>query len=421
MVVEAGLIPTGVREVCRELERAGYHAWIVGGCVRDLLIGRKVSDWDVCTTALPQQVTRVFHKVIPTGIQHGTVTVMLHGEAFEVTTLRGETTYTDGRHPDSVFFVNDLKEDLARRDFTINAIAYDVNLQAIVDPFDGVGDVGRKTIRAVGSASERFAEDGLRVLRGARFCATLEFALDRATHDAMAANLRTFRRVSVERIREEWLKTMKAARPSRAFAVMMETGILAAVSPELALALSVGERRRTFFELMDSAEANEPFFRLMALFTALEPTQCDALLKYLKFSNDERKRCSIIMQALRSAPLTSYANEGLLRRWLRTVGAAHLNEWMILARGLAVAEDNAERKMQIDECFDHAMKILDRGDALALGDLAIDGVVLQKELGIQPSKLMGTLLHHLLERVLDDPSLNERSTLLAIARTHPNN
>ena len=220
-------------EICKELRNAGERAWVVGGCVRDTLRGETVNDWDIATTARPEAVQSTFSKVIPTGIDHGTVTVLWKGEGYEVTTLRGEGLYTDGRHPDRVEFVSDIDKDLARRDFTVNAIAYDPVDGYLADPFGGLGDMRKGILRAVGDPVERFSEDGLRILRGARFVATLEFELDPATEDAIRGALGTFRKVSPERVREEWLKTMKARQPSRGFEVMRRTGILEVTYPEL--------------------------------------------------------------------------------------------------------------------------------------------------------------------------------------------
>ena len=163
---------------------------------------------------------KLFRRVIPTGLKHGTVTVLLDSGPYEVTTLRGETTYTDGRRPDAVYFVDDIKDDLARRDFTINAIAYDVLADRLIDPFDGLRDLEQMLLRAVGDPAARFAEDGLRVLRAARFVATLEVELDPETERAIEPSLASYRKVSAERIRDEWLKSMQARAPSRAFAVM---------------------------------------------------------------------------------------------------------------------------------------------------------------------------------------------------------
>ncbi|HEX6240164.1 MAG TPA: hypothetical protein VFZ61_04705, partial [Polyangiales bacterium] len=210
-------IPREVLELCRSLTARGYRAWIVGGCLRDLLLGRGAADWDLATDARPDQVAQVFPRVLPTGIAHGTVTVRHRGQSFEVTTLRGEGAYSDGRRPDSVSFVSDIEEDLSRRDFTVNAIAYEPVTCALFDPFGGQADLSRRLIRAVGAAERRFSEDGLRVLRAARFCASLEFQLDPDTEAAIAGTLDTFRKVSAERVRDEWMKALRARQPSRAF------------------------------------------------------------------------------------------------------------------------------------------------------------------------------------------------------------
>src|SRR5688572_19422431 len=212
-------IPDEVRELSQRLKDGGFRSWVVGGCVRDELLAelRGVptsarNDWDIATDARPEDVTRLFRRVIPTGLQHGTVTVLLPGGQYEVTTLRGETTYTDGRRPDSVYFVDDINDDLARRDFTVNAIAYDVLEDRLIDPFAGLQDLERRLLRAVREPAERFAEDGLRVLRAARFVATLELELDPKTAAAIQPSLTSYRKVSAERVRDEWQKTMKAKR-----------------------------------------------------------------------------------------------------------------------------------------------------------------------------------------------------------------
>jgi tRNA nucleotidyltransferase (CCA-adding enzyme) len=237
-------LPPALRALCARLRRSGHRAWIVGGCVRDLLghdlgvlpdASRAPSpgDWDVATDARPEQVAAIFPRVVPTGIAHGTVTVLIDDQSYEVTTLRGEGAYSDGRRPDSVHFVDDIDSDLARRDFTVNAIAYDPETDRVIDPFGGIIDLKNRKLRAVGDPSERFAEDGLRVLRAARFVATLEMDLDEATERAIEPSLASFRKVSAERIRDEWRKSMKAGRPSRAFEVMRKHGMLAVTVPEL--------------------------------------------------------------------------------------------------------------------------------------------------------------------------------------------
>ena len=227
------MVPKDVCSLCRSLKEAGYRGWIVGGCTRDLLLEREVHDWDIATDAHPEQVSRVFRRVIPTGIKHGTVTVLINGVGYEVTTLRGEGTYSDGRHPDSVSFVEDIDDDLARRDFTVNAIAYDPLEDTWTDPFGGRQDLEARIIRAVGEPLERFDEDGLRILRAARFVATLGFELDPATQQAMAERMSKLRCVSYERVRDELLKTLVSDQPSRGLRIMQQTGAFEAVLPEL--------------------------------------------------------------------------------------------------------------------------------------------------------------------------------------------
>ncbi|MEO6599439.1 MAG: CCA tRNA nucleotidyltransferase, partial [Polyangiaceae bacterium] len=253
-------VPNEVRELCARLREGGFRSWIVGGCVRDELFAQldgKATDirgdWDIATSARPEQVQKLFRRVIPTGIQHGTVTVMVKQTGYEVTTLRGETEYTDGRRPDAVYFVDDIKDDLARRDFTINAIAYDPLEDQLIDPFDGIADLRARVLRAVGDPALRFGEDGLRVLRAARFVATLEVELEANTARAIAPSLDSYRKVSAERVRDEWLKATKAKRPSRAFEVMREHGLLAITAPELIESVGCEQNRYHAFDVWNHA------------------------------------------------------------------------------------------------------------------------------------------------------------------------
>src|ERR1700729_3716832 len=233
-------VPADVFALCKRLRASGKRAWIVGGCVRDMLLGRAdANDWDICTDARPKELLSIFPRAIPTGIEHGTVTVVANKRHYEVTTPRGESAYSDGPRPDAVHFVDDITADLARRDFTVNAIAVDPGDGKLIDPFDGRKDLAARVLRAVGDPVLRFSEDGLRVLRAARFVATLEMELDPATERAIRPTLSTYRKVSAERVRDEWVKTMKARRPSRAFDVMRTTGILDITCPELLLGVGM--------------------------------------------------------------------------------------------------------------------------------------------------------------------------------------
>ena len=405
-------IPAPVRAVCARLGARGHGAWVVGGCVRDLLRGAEVSDWDICTTARPEEVRKAFRRTVPTGLQHGTVTVLHEGEGYEVTTLRGEGAYSDGRRPDEVFFVDDVVEDLARRDFTVNAIAYDPLADDVVDPHGGQVDLEARVIRAVGDPGERFREDGLRVLRGARFVATLGFALEPATRAAIPGALDVFAQVSKERVREERLKTVRKARvASPAFRTMAETGILARSCALLeALREGDGEAFEAALTALDAtgARQDDPAFRLAALFHPLAGRQ-DALAAWLReyrFSNEERKRVlHLVRHGLPASDLAT-GPAVAVRRWLMDIGPAHLADVMAFARAVAPAPWHAELAAR-------ARGETQAGHALAVGDLAVGGHDVIAALGGQGGRRVGELLRQLLEDVVEEPARNTPETLRA--------
>jgi tRNA nucleotidyltransferase (CCA-adding enzyme) len=266
------------------LDRDGEEARVVGGAVRNALLGEPIAEFDVATTALPEEVVRrvgaAGFKPVPTGIEHGTVTVVLGHKHFEVTTLRGERGFSDGRRPDEVFFVDDLQKDLARRDFTVNAIAFDLEHPAIIDPFDGRGDLERGLLRAVGDPLQRFSEDGLRVLRCARFAATLGLEVEEATRQAMRPSLESFAKVAGERVHDEWLKALASPAPSRAFSLLRSEGLLAITCADIfPEGNAVMDRAYAeACERLDRAPA-DPILRLALLLVfALDPERSAALL-----------------------------------------------------------------------------------------------------------------------------------------------
>ncbi|MBK6698181.1 MAG: HD domain-containing protein [Myxococcales bacterium] len=443
--VALGAIPPDVRSLCARLAEKGKRGWVVGGCVRDLLLGRQVADWDVATDARPEEVMKIFPKTIPTGIAHGTVTVLLHHTPYEVTTLRGETSYSDGRRPDAVHFVDEIAADLARRDFTVNAIAIDPTSGHVIDPHGGRADLARRLLRAVGNPMERFAEDGLRVLRAARFVATLELELDEATKRAIEPTLGTYRKVSAERVRDEWVKAMKAKRPSRAFEVMRETGILGVSCPELLESYGVEQNRYHAFDVWGHAMAcldaceGDPVLRIAALlhdvgkprsrafsdktndYTFYDHDRIGAeiaepIVKRLRFSNDEQTR---IVSLVRHH-LFHYDKwtDAAVRRWIRRVGPDRLedlyaiNRADVLGKGTPATEADL---VALSGLREHVARLLAEGAALSAKDLKISGHDLIKELGLAPGRVVGELLAALLEEVLGDPTLNEREKLLARA------
>lgn len=445
----ARAVPPNVRDLCDELVRAGHRAWVVGGCVRDTLLARTVGDWDIATSAKPTEVQKVFRRVIPTGLAHGTVTVLWRGEQYEVTTLRGEGAYTDGRRPDAVFFVEDIAHDLERRDFTINAMAFDPVSGALIDPFGGLDDLHARSIRAVGDPVRRFGEDGLRVLRAARFVASLEFELDSETEASIAGSLSTFARVSKERVRDEWVKTMKARQPSRAFEVMHRTGILGVTFPQMSEQVGCAQNSYHAFDVWGhtmaclDATPVDPVLRVAALlhdvgkpatrawsektndwtFYNHEQVGAELVQEWLRsyrFSNDEREHVTALVRH----HLVCYSSEwtdSAVRRFVKRVTGPRVGDLLELARADARGKGRpVERELALlDELAARIDAAHKAGDALSTRDLKVNGSDLMSELGMKPGRQIGVVLEALLERVLEEPKLNERATLLDLARAMP--
>lgn len=440
--------PKPVLALCAKLREHGKRGWIVGGCVRDLLRGVAVNDWDVATDARPDDVMRIFPRVIPTGVAHGTVTVLLHGTPYEVTTLRGEAAYSDGRRPDSVTFVDDISADLARRDFTVNAIALDPIDGHLIDPWDGRADLRAGVLRAVGDPVARFSEDGLRPLRAARFAATLESEIEPATLAAIGATISTYKKVSAERVRDEWMKAMKAKRPSRAFEVMRTTGLLEATVPEVMPSIGCAQNRFHAYDVWGHAMAcldacaGDAVLRVAAFFHDVGKPKTRAesektgdytfydhervgaemvvpILTRLRFSNEERARIAHLVRH----HLVCYSDEwtdAAVRRWIRRVGRERLDDLYALNRAdvLSKGKDASTDVEALEKLQRRVEGVLAAGDALSVRDLAVDGGALMKQLGLRPGRIVGELLEALLERVVDDPSTNDEARLLELAREH---
>ena len=271
--IQSFSLPSTLKKMDSFFERAGFDAYLVGGAVRDMLMGKPASDWDVATNATPEQVMSVFKKVIPTGIEHGTVTVIFQGEHIEVTTFRTEADYSDGRHPDNVEYAATIEEDLSRRDFTMNAIAVNLRDGTVADPFNGRADINKKIIRCVGDPLERFSEDGLRPVRALRFAAQLGFGIERETFEAIPKRLDVTEKIAAERFHDELLKMLKSPVPSIGLRLMEETGIMKIFLPELLACRGVEQKGFHNFDVLDhlyyscdGTDRNNPNVRLAALF-----------------------------------------------------------------------------------------------------------------------------------------------------------
>lgn len=393
-------VPANVRDVCRVLAEAGHEAVTVGGAVRDAMLDRDPGDWDVATSAHPEQVLTLFRHTIPTGLQHGTVTVVTGRGAHthvEVTTFRGEGAYTDARRPDHVVFGVPLVEDLARRDLTVNAMAYDPARDVIVDPFGGQADLAARKLRAVGDAVERFTEDGLRVMRAVRFAAQLEFDLEPETEAGIGPALPSLAKVSRERVSDELRKLLATKRPSRGLVPALRTNIIATILPELP---SIDTDR------VDRAtEAT----RLAVLVAALASADAPRTMLDRKV----QKRVAEILRALKF----SNAELGLAADLVAVAHAPQHAEWTApdVRRVLSqLSRDKREPAVELWESDTGPLAPLARavlGDPLEVGDLALTGKELMDALAMPPGPAVGRILGMLLQRVLDDPSRNTKDYL----------
>lgn len=418
-------IPDDVRSLSQTLAEAGYRSWVVGGSVRDViratLAGRPpavVGDWDLASDAHPEQVKKLFRKVIPTGIAHGTVTVVLHGQHFEVTTLRGEKGHSDGRRPDEVFFVDDLREDLARRDFTVNAMAFDVVKHEFFDPFDGIVDLKAGLLRAVGDPARRFSEDGLRVLRCARFCATLGLAIEPLTSAAIVPSLGSFAKVAQERVADEWFKALKSPTPSRFFRALVEHRMLAITFPALWQSTSTLLSFEETLRRLDEQET-DPVLRLSLFLRAGTPpdTAPEELAKQfaarLRLSSELGARVTrLCKNALLPAEVREDLSGYAARKWLGQLDRGEV-ELMLRFQELALPPSVSREALQADH--ERLRRELHSGAPLTLKELAISGGDLMQQAGFEKGPRVGKVLALLLEEALRDPRKNDRETLLRLA------
>jgi len=393
-------IPAGVRTLLERLQAAGHEAWLVGGGVRDLLLGKQPKDWDIATQALPQEVMKLFRKVVPTGIAHGTVTVLVPEGHVEVTTFRVESAYVDGRRPGTVEFRRDLVEDLARRDFTINALAFDPVRAEFRDPFGGQEDLRARRVRCVGVAAERFGEDGLRPLRAVRFATVLEFELDPETEAAIPGALGVFDKVAFERRRDEFLKLLLAPGVVRGLELLRRTGLLDRLLPELPVSGDADRNVR-----LGRAEAVLEV-RLAALL--VDVADAESALERLRLP----AKVVEAVRALLSHPLPPEApgwSDADLRRWLVRLGP---ERWE-LGRSLAAAT-GADPGGALGQ---RLQRIIAERPPLSPRDLALDGAAIMRTLGVGPSPAVGEATRFLLEAVLDRPELNTAESLERLLRT----
>lgn len=431
-------LPEKVNTIIQTLQEHGYEAYAVGGCVRDSLLGREPGDWDITTSASPEETKKLFARTVDTGIEHGTVTVLLGKEGFEVTTYRIDGKYEDSRHPTEVIFTRNLREDLLRRDFTINAMAYN-DTEGIVDIFGGMDDLKRKIIRCVGNARERFGEDALRIMRGVRFAAQLGFSLEKETKEAMTELAPTLEKISAERIQTELVKLLVSDSPEL-IREAYHLGITAVILPEFDELMRTGQEtkyhRYDVGEHTVQAVCNVPPDKVLRLTMLLhdvakpEMKTVDAdgtahfkghdirgeqkakeILRRLKFDNDTIHK---VTKLVRWHDYRMPAEKKNVRKAMSKISAELFPMYLlvkradILAHSMYRREEELENLSGLQKCYE---EIVADHECVSLKQLAVTGTDLIG-IGMKPGKQIGEVLNELLRIVLEYPEFNNKEHLL---------
>ena len=431
-------LPEKVKYIIDTLMEAGYEAYAVGGCIRDSVLGRKPGDWDITTSAKPVQVKQLFKKTIDTGIQHGTVTVMISGEGFEVTTYRIDGEYEDGRHPREVVFTASLLEDLKRRDFTINAMAYNEK-EGLIDAFCGIEDLRRKVIRCVGNPRERFEEDALRMMRAVRFAAQLGFHIEEDTCNAISELAGNLAKVSAERIQVELVKLLVSDYPEE-FMTAYETGLTRVFLPEFDTMMDTPQNnlhhcyhvgKHTIEAVRNSPK--DKVIRLTMLLHDVAKPMCKSIdeegiyhfyghpiqgaemakkiLKRLKFDNDTIQRVTALVRYHDDMPPLEMK---AVRRAIYRIGLEQYPALFEVKRADTLGKNNYKREEKlayIEEYQRMYQKILEEQQCLTLKELAVTGKDLIQA-GMKPGKEIGENLNLLLQHVLEYPEDNKKEILM---------
>ncbi|MGP1577339.1 MAG: CCA tRNA nucleotidyltransferase [Treponema sp.] len=435
-------VPPLLKEISRHFHHAGFSVYLVGGAVRDYILKKEAHDWDIATNAQPAAVMKLFKRTIPTGIAHGTVTIIYKGAHIECTTFRTEAGYADGRHPTEITYAATIEDDLSRRDFTMNALALSLPEGHIIDPFHGIQDIKTGIIRTVGNPLDRFSEDGLRPMRAIRFSAQLGFAIEPLTRAAIPQTLHITEKISIERFREEFSKMVCAAQPDKGLRLLEHTGLLQLFLPELAACRGIEQKGWHHFDVLDHSilvcAACPPVLhiRLAGLFhdsgkPAVREPQADGsytfhrheavsakitrtVMKRLKYANTEIERTVhlILQHMFHYEPSWT---DAAIRRFIARVGIQAIPDLFALRRadtfGLAGKTVTPSFLLEFSNRID---EIMQQEQAFSIKDLKINGCDLI-QIGIPAGRQLGLVLQELLETVLDDPAQNTKECLLTIA------
>lgn len=437
-------IPSNVKYIIDEFYKNNYEAFMVGGCIRDALLCKVPKDYDIATSAKPEITEKLFEKTIPTGIKHGTVTVLIDNEPYEVTTYRTEGEYKDNRRPDEVYFVSDIKEDLSRRDFTINAFAYN-SREGLKDFFGGLNDLNNSLIRSVGDANKRFNEDALRMLRAIRFSTQLNFDIEENTLNAIQDNKDLIKNISAERIRDELCKILVSNNVRKGLKLLKKCGLLQIIIPEIVPSIGFDQKIIYHFEdvfnhtlsviekcpedltirlaaLLHDIGKPDVFFiddngngRFFCHNTRSEKIARD-ILNRLRFDNKTIKSVCILVREHMN--VLDNASNLAIKRLINRVSKENIYSLLALQKAdiLSLKDPNVAL-YKVSDMKNKIDNIINSNTPLTVKDLAINGGILVKELDLKPGKIIGETLDYLLQLVLKDSSLNTKAILLEKSKT----
>jgi poly(A) polymerase/tRNA nucleotidyltransferase (CCA-adding enzyme) len=458
-------LPEDICAIAKKMKENDFEIYLVGGAVRNLILSDKRPkgffrnfDFDFTTNARPEEVISLFKEkgkssifTVPTGLAHGTVTVVIEKDGvfhhYEITTYRLESQYEDGRHPEKISFSNSLEEDLSRRDFTINALAYDVFEKTLFDPFDGLGDLEKELIRTVGNPLERFREDGLRPIRACRFAAMLDFQIEEETLKSIRASFDTVTKVSLERVHDELLKLMKSEKPSIGIEYLRITGLLELFIPELMEGYQVYQnefhKHDIYYHNLYTCDAvfkEKPLIRLAGLFHDIGKARAksyalasgngnvfynheiigermaDKIMKRLKFSNQDIRYVKNLVK-LHMFYYTEEWTDGAVRRFLKKMegDSGFLKDLFELRKADRIGSGMKSGEAEILEKFKRRINVVTEADsALKVTDLNINGYDIMQKFNLKPSRMIGEMLEFMLERILDQPELNNQESLFEL-------
>ncbi|MDU7242153.1 CCA tRNA nucleotidyltransferase [Clostridium sp.] len=437
-------IPNEVKFIIDTFYKNNFEAFMVGGCVRDSILNNSPKDYDITTSAKPEDTLSLFEKTIPTGIKHGTVTVLINNNSYEVTTYRTEGNYLDNRRPLSVNFVTDIREDLSRRDFTINALAYNKSA-GLVDYFNGISDIKNSIIRCVGDADKRFKEDALRMLRAVRFSCQLNFDIEEETYNAILNNHKLISNISFERIRDELCKILISDNPSKGLILLKDTGLLGIILPEINNLVNFtpkcNNHNNNVFKhtlnVIDNTH-NNLLLRLSALLHDVGKlntlthnkngfyyfpnhniegsSMTRKILSKLRFDNNTINIVCKLIEHHLVLNVNYLPTKFEVKKLLNTIGKEYIYLLFDLQRADINSLDNPKIFLaKVDYIDNLVSEILSNNEPLKIKDLNISGKTLIKSFNLEPGKLIGDTLNFLLDKVLENPDLNTRESLLKLS------